>query len=218
MQELLGHCVDQSRRNDSAIAALETHLRQYGYAGDFQHSGAALPVPDHSSRPAGQADSHRSSAVPKDRRLGHEGSLQIYSSTPSPPASSPPRHHINTRDSPALLPLDNVLPERDVAVLHRAMGGKGGEHICDCAQTTCLILTVSADISVLWLSTPVLPALPDSVLQCYDRNVHSRWSLCMATPGSVARSADCVQNLSTYDTQWICTMDTHCRCMLGLDC
>lgn len=138
MQELLGHCMDQSRRNDSAIAALETHLRQYGYAGEFRHSGGALPAPDRSSRPAGQADSYRNSAGPTEGRIGHERSLQLSGSSPSPLASSPPRRRINARDSPALLPLDNVLPERDGATHLRAMGGKGGVHIFQSAPTTYL--------------------------------------------------------------------------------
>lgn len=119
--------MDLYQRNDSAIAALETHLRQYGYAGSFQRSIATLPTPLESPCAAMQSISNCSSAMPAEGRLIDDFSVQSAAGSPIHRSRSMQTHCGLTTDAPALLPLDNVLPERDAAAHLRTVARKGGE-------------------------------------------------------------------------------------------
>ena len=103
------------QRNDSSIANLETHLRQYGYVGSFPQ-GSALPAQGESTLAAGQPTSRLSHAVPTGNRLGpgDEPSEYCSAGSPSPQAWSTAVQRGPTRGALVMLPSVNMLLDGNI--------------------------------------------------------------------------------------------------------
>lgn len=125
MQELIGQCVALLSSNDGGISELESHLCQYGYTGGYQSTRNLLPDPAPQAFSEQQPNSYTPAAASTRAALstaplhGAE-EMDVVSSAPAVEGMS----DCLNLDPTALLPVDNMLPERDAAAKLRVVASK----------------------------------------------------------------------------------------------
>lgn len=125
MQELIGQCKALLSSNNSGISELESHLCQYGYTGAYQSNRNLLPDPALPAPSEQQPNSYPAAASTRaalsTAPIHGSEEVDVVRSAPVVEGVS----DCLNPDPAALLPVDNMLPERDAAAKLRVVASKG---------------------------------------------------------------------------------------------